>query len=148
MECVVIGAGLAGLTAAYHLSNHGCKVTVLEARDRLGGRVLTHHFCEAPELNCELGGEWIGQNHTLMQGLCRELKLGLQTHQYANSFWNQLAPAGLIPPGQWCMSAEAFAIWQKFQATFKTFGLKRLKKMDEIDWWTQLKQLGFQPEPE
>jgi hypothetical protein len=41
------------------------------------------------------------------------------------------------------MSAEALAIWQKFQSDFKEFGLKRFKKMDEIDWWTQLKQLGF-----
>jgi monoamine oxidase len=142
-ECVVIGAGLAGLAAAYHLTDKHCKVMVLEARDRLGGRVLTHHFCEAPELNCELGGEWIGKNHETMQSLCKELKLGLQKHQYANSFWNQLSPANLIPPGQWCMSAEALAIWQKFQSDFKEFGLKRFKKMDEIDWWTQLKQLGF-----
>jgi len=145
-DCVVIGAGLAGLSAAYYLSNRRCKVTVLEARDRLGGRVLTHHFCEAPELNCELGGEWIGQNHKLMRGLSEELGLKLQKHQYANSFWNQLTPANLIPPGQWCMSAEAFAIWEKFQEDFRKFGPKRLKKMDEIDWWTQLKQLGFQPE--
>ena len=81
-----------------------------------------------------------------MQRLCEDLGLGLQKHQYTNSFWNQLTPANLIPPGQWCMSAEAFAIWEKFQEDFKAFGPKRLKKMDEIDWWTQLKQLGFQPE--
>jgi monoamine oxidase len=145
-ECIVIGAGLAGLAAAHYLSERHCVVTVLEARDRLGGRVLTHHFCAAPELNCELGGEWIGQNHKGMLNLCRELKLGLQKHQYANSFWNQLTPAKPIPPGQWCMSAEALAIWQKFQKDFKEFGLKRLKKMDQIDWWTQLKELGFGPE--
>jgi monoamine oxidase len=145
-DCIVIGAGLAGLAAAHHLSERHCNVTVLEARDRLGGRVLTHHFCAAPELNCELGGEWIGQNHTAMQDLCRELKLGLQKHQYANSFWNQVTPAKPIPPGQWCMSAESLAIWQKFQKDFKEFGLKRLKKMDQIDWWTQLKELGFGPE--
>jgi monoamine oxidase len=145
-SCVVIGAGLAGLSAAYRLKQKNWQVTVLEARDRLGGRVLTHHFCEAPELNCELGGEWIGKNHKVMRNLCEELKLGLQGHQYVNSFWNQLTPAKMIPPGQWCMSAEAHAIWKKFQAEFKEFGLKRLKKMDEIDWWTQLKELGFPPE--
>ena len=44
------------------------------------------------------------------------------------------------------MLAEAFAIWEKFQQDFKKFGPKRLRRMDEIDWWTQLKQLGFQPE--
>jgi monoamine oxidase len=56
-ECVVIGTGLAGLAAAYHLANRHCKVTVLEARDRLGGRVLTHHFCEAPEGFVRRGGD-------------------------------------------------------------------------------------------
>jgi len=145
-ECVVIGAGLAGLAAAYRLSGKNCKVTVLEGRDRLGGRVLTHRFCEAPDLNCELGGEWVGKNHTLMQSLCEELKLGLQSHQYANSFWNQLTPARLIPPGEWCLSAEAQAIWTKFQEDFKNFGIKHQRKMDRIDWWTQLKELGFGPD--
>ncbi len=112
----------------------------------MGGRVLTHHFVGAPELNCELGGEWIGNDHATMQALCKELELGLQKHEYANSFWNQLTPANLIPPGQWCMSAEALAIWEKFQTDFNDFGPKRLKELDSIDWWTQLKQLGFQPE--
>jgi monoamine oxidase len=142
-ECVVIGAGLAGLAAAYHLTNAHCQVTVLEARDRLGGRVLTHHFCEAPDLNCELGGEWIGKNHEKMKDLCHDLKLGLQKHQYANSFWNQVSPAKLIRPGEWCMSAEAKAIWEQFQKDFFDFGPGRWKEMDKIDWWTQLKQLGF-----
>src|SRR5260370_1702913 len=44
------------------------------------------------------------------------------------------------------MSAEAFEIWEKLLEDFKKFGPKRLKKRDEIDWWTQLKQLVFQPE--
>ena len=142
----MIGAGLAGLAAAYRLSEKNYKVTVLEGRERLGGRVLTHRFCEAPGLSCELGGEWIGKNHKLMRGLCKELKLGLQLHQYANSFWNQLTPARLIPPGGWCLSAEAQAIWTKFQEDFKNFGIKRQRKMDRIDWWTQLKELGFGPD--
>jgi NADPH-dependent 2,4-dienoyl-CoA reductase/sulfur reductase-like enzyme len=39
---VVVGAGFAGLTAAWWLSHHGASVVVLEARDRVGGRVWTH----------------------------------------------------------------------------------------------------------
>jgi hypothetical protein len=81
-----------------------------------------------------------------MRDLCKELKLGLQKHQYANSFWNGLTPAHFIPPGQWCMSPQALAIWQKFQEDFKKFDLKRQEKMDQIDWWTQLRDLGFGPE--
>jgi monoamine oxidase len=145
-ECVVIGAGLAGLAAAYRLTHNHCKVTVLEARDRLGGRVRTHHFLEAPGLNCELGGEWIGKNHTEMRKLCRAMRLAPQPHQYANSFWNEVTPAQLIPPGKWCLSAEAHEIWQRFAAKFMTYGPKRWKEMDKIDWWTQLKLLGFSRE--
>ncbi|ESO09302.1 hypothetical protein HELRODRAFT_190449 [Helobdella robusta] len=40
---IVVGAGPAGLSAARHLNNIGCKVTVIEARDRVGGRVLDDH---------------------------------------------------------------------------------------------------------
>jgi monoamine oxidase len=145
-KCIVIGSGLAGLAAAYHLSLNGCKVTVLEARNRLGGRVLTHHFCKAPELNCELGGEWIGNNHDNMKSLCTKFKLGLQKHQYANSFWNGVTPAQFVPPREWCMSPEALAIWNKFQKDFYKFGIKRQQRMDKIDWWTQLKELGFSRE--
>src|SRR5580700_5837208 len=120
-ECVVIGAGLAGLAAAYRLTRSHCKVTVLEARDRLGGRVLTHHFVEEPRLNCELGGEWIGKNHIEMWKLCRAMRLKVQPHQYANSFWNEVTPAQFIPPGGWCMSAEAREIWERFAVKFKTY---------------------------
>ena len=38
---IVIGAGLAGLSAAWDLASAGAKVVVLEARDRIGGRVWT-----------------------------------------------------------------------------------------------------------
>jgi len=143
LHCVVIGAGLAGLAAAYRLKERGCRVTVVEARDRLGGRILTHRFVEAPGLNCELGGEWIGRNHIHMRRLCDTFGLETQPHRYANSFWNGVTPIQLIPPGEWCLSAEAHEIWKRFAAKFKTYGPKRWKEMDRIDWWTQLKLLGF-----
>jgi monoamine oxidase len=145
-ECVVIGAGLAGLAAAYRLTQRKWKVTVLEARERLGGRVFTHHFCGAPDLNCELGGEWIGKNHKNMIRLCKELRIGKQHHQFANSFWEQKGPAQLIPPGEWCMSGEAQAIWNSFAKKFVKYGSRRYKEMDRLDWWTQLKLLGFSRE--
>jgi monoamine oxidase len=53
---LVIGAGMAGLVAARLLADSGYKVTVLEARDRIGGRVWTDDRVGAP---VDLGGSWV-----------------------------------------------------------------------------------------
>jgi len=53
---LVIGAGFAGLAAANALRNAGIPVTVLEARDRLGGRTWTHSVGGDP---VDLGGSWV-----------------------------------------------------------------------------------------
>jgi monoamine oxidase len=55
-EVLIIGAGVAGLTAARDLTAAGARVLVLEARDRLGGRIMTHHTPDGP---VELGAEFV-----------------------------------------------------------------------------------------
>ena len=55
-EFIIIGAGVAGLTAARELTAAGVRVLVLEARERLGGRVMTHHTPDGP---VELGAEFV-----------------------------------------------------------------------------------------
>src|SRR2546426_540716 len=58
VDALVIGAGAAGLAAARELSQAGLTVTVLEARDRIGGRVFTVHDGNSP-LPIELGAEFV-----------------------------------------------------------------------------------------
>ena len=57
-DVIIIGAGAAGLAAAARLHRAGANVLVIEARDRLGGRVLTHHG-NGSELPIELGAEFV-----------------------------------------------------------------------------------------
>lgn len=74
---IVIGAGLSGLSAAYDLHRAGWKVTVLEARERVGGRVYSlRNFSNG--LVAEAGGEFIEESHTRMLAFAEQfdLKLG------------------------------------------------------------------------
>lgn len=73
---IIIGAGLAGLSAAYDLHRAGWQVTVLEARDRVGGRVHSiRNFSNG--LVAEGGGEFIDKHHTRMLAYAKEFKLSL-----------------------------------------------------------------------
>lgn len=58
VDVAIVGAGLAGLTAARDLLRKGVSVAVLEARDRVGGRTLSRHLQDGSVV--ELGGQWIG----------------------------------------------------------------------------------------
>ena len=72
---VVVGAGLAGLTAATDLAQAGCDVTVLEARGRVGGR--THGVEVAPGAWIDGGAAYLGDRHTALDKLIRDA--GLRT---------------------------------------------------------------------
>ncbi len=73
----MVGAGLAGLAAALSLRAGGWEVVVLEARDRVGGRVHTLHLPFTDGLHVEAGGESIDDNHDQIQALARHYHLTL-----------------------------------------------------------------------
>lgn len=93
MDVIVIGAGAAGLMAAKCLLQAGLKVLVLEARDRIGGRV--HTFYEKGyELPIEAGAEFIHGNLEVTFDLLNEagmerLELNGQVWQVINGEWQQ-----------------------------------------------------------
>ena len=76
LDVVVIGAGLAGLRAATDLVAGGRDVTVLEARDRVGGRVWSHRFGNGQY--CERGAEFVDTNHPEVIALSDRLGLTLR----------------------------------------------------------------------
>lgn len=75
MDVVVVGAGLAGLAAARQLVRSGYEVEVLEADDRLGGRVLDAPLPGGGAV--ELGAQWVGADHAAVRRLAQELGVGL-----------------------------------------------------------------------
>ena len=74
-QVVVLGAGLAGLAAAYELKKAGYAVTVIEARTRPGGRVLTYRDPFADGLYAEMGAEYVDATDEYDHRFCKELGL-------------------------------------------------------------------------
>jgi monoamine oxidase len=80
-KVVVVGAGLAGLTAAYRLKQAGVVADVYEAASRLGGRCWSLRGVFADGQVAEHGGELIDTGHLEIRQLCKELRLPLDNLQ-------------------------------------------------------------------
>lgn len=76
-DVIVVGAGVAGLAAAWRLRHAGVGVKLYEAQERIGGRMfsLRNHFADGQV--CELGGELIDTGHARIRALAAELGLPL-----------------------------------------------------------------------
>ena len=73
-KAVVVGAGIAGLTAAYQMDRQGWDVTVLEARDRVGGRTWNQTLPNGVPV--EMGAEFVLPGNTEIVALAAELGIG------------------------------------------------------------------------
>ncbi len=74
---IIIGAGLTGLTLAYLLQKRGIEAVLLEANNRIGGRIHTWRTHQnAPGV--ELGATWLGKKHKNLMNLLEELNLEIE----------------------------------------------------------------------
>ena len=100
-DVVVIGAGLSGLQAARLLEAEGQRVTVLESRNRVGGRILSYrHIPGSPEA----GGTSFGAGYARLMQVVQELGVGLVNLDTVREFFAQreLALGGqIIPAAEW-----------------------------------------------
>jgi monoamine oxidase len=94
VEVAIVGAGLAGLSAARELTKAGHEVCVLEARDRVGGRTLNHHVSKG--VIAEAGGEFIGPTQHRIAALAKEM--GVKSFKTYNQGEDLLYVRGQLSP--------------------------------------------------
>lgn len=136
-KVVIIGAGLAGLSAAFHLKKRNIDFVILESRERIGGRVFSHKINE--DLVIELGGEWVGNSHTRIHELCDEMKLEL----FNNQMDTHLIYKGQYrPAGQWDYSPDWQNKFKKIIADYSQFTDADKLALDQMDWWRYLVNNG------
>ena len=127
----VIGAGLAGLAAAYDLQRAGWTVTVLEARPRVGGRVYSVRSFLHGQV-AEGGGEFIEESHTRMLAFAKEFNL----------------PLGRV--GRWQGQKEDWAALEGQSGPLNDTSIWGTNLQEEVDHvWRALSELGkLVPDPE
>ncbi len=100
-KVLVIGAGLSGLNAALILEEQGLDVTVIEGRERVGGRVLSHRNVPG---NPESGGTSFGPGYARLVDTCRRFNVGMIDVTPVVPFFNQRAlylDGAVIPEAAW-----------------------------------------------
>ena len=110
---VVVGAGFSGLAAAYELSRAGYEVTVVEARNRVGGRVLTFSDL-VPGKHVEGGGELIGSNHPAWLAYAKQFGL-----QFLDVGEEDLE-APIVIDGKKVTAEQSEQLWEEMEKAFDT----------------------------
>ena len=134
MSTLVIGAGMAGLAAAKTLQNAGETVTVLEAKDRIGGRTYTNR--EFADFGVEFGAEFVHGDKVALWELIDELGL-------ATLHWEKQADSLVrLESGELLSMKEARRTQPDFDIT-RTWNLPAVDPLPNEDWRSYLTRIGF-----
>ena len=129
---LVAGAGFAGLAAAYDLSALGADVIVVDARDRVGGRVWTIRDGFAEGQHAEAGGDMIDEAQSEIRDLCKEMGLKL-TRILRAGFGYVRSDAGGTPR---IVSRDASRAWDRLAKCLG--GALRPYRLAEQRWDTPI----------
>ncbi len=112
-KIIVIGAGFGGLACAHELVRQGCDVVVLEARDRIGGRVISFRDI-VPGKIVEGGGELIGSNHPTWLTLAKQFGLQLRDVTHDDSLHDPI-----VLGGKRLGDAQAKTLWEEMDHAYR-----------------------------
>ena len=107
VDVCVVGAGCAGLTAARRLAQAGKSVVVLEARDRIGGRIWTFHLPDGSPV--DRGGGWLANRHDAI--------LRLASEGGVSTFKTYVDPADADPGLRRLQRIAVGAVWARMSST-------------------------------
>ena len=125
---VVIGGGFAGLAAAYELSAARADVTVLEARNRVGGRVISFKDL-TPGGVMEGGAELVGSNHPIWLDYAKRFKLKFI------DITEEDAEAPIVLNGRRLKAAEAEALWEELDQILGHMNADAARVADAVEPW-------------
>ncbi len=138
-KVIIIGAGFAGLSAALYLHKKKIDFIILEARNRIGGRVFSHTLDEKDNLVIELGAEWVGNSHERLQNLCNEFGLELLNNQFDSHL---IYKGQYFKPGEWDYSGDWKKKFQSILDNYPKLTQAQKLRIDRMDWWRFLVNNG------
>ena len=125
---VVVGAGFSGLAAAHELSKAGYEVTVVEARNRVGGRVISFSDL-VPGKVVEGGAELIGSNHPAWIAYAKQFKLDFL------DVGEEDLEAPIVLGGKRLTAEQSEQVWEEMEKAFNTI-VADAAKVDADEPWT------------
>ena len=124
---VIVGAGFSGLAAAYELSRAGYEVTVVEARNRIGGRIISFSDLVGGKI-VEGGGELIGSNHPAWIAYAKQFKLEfLDVSEEDLDF-------PIVLQGKALTAEQSGELWEEMEKVFNTI-IGDAGKVDADEPW-------------